>query len=176
MKRLPDFQAVLEQFPWGWIDMGGQFNCLLFLAMRDLLGIDRSRFGWWITMCDGSDVPTRYKIGKTLLEGRHLDDVNGWRLPMDQIPWYDFDHPEAKKPRTFPPQFDENWASYYRWRNLSLESPAAMLLQWPLTVFMLLRRMGLAPPAMKATATAPRKLAIHFIGIEVSSGTRDWPG
>jgi len=34
----------------------------------------------------------------------------------------------------------ENWEDYYSWRKFSLQSPIAILLQWPLTLYFILSK------------------------------------
>ncbi|KDQ09122.1 hypothetical protein BOTBODRAFT_58901 [Botryobasidium botryosum FD-172 SS1] len=143
MSKLADLQKVLKQFPWGRIEADGSFNVQLALAMRDLLG-DGLQFGWWSTVSSPDDYIT------------HLDERSGWRLPPSQTPWLTF-APDRPAP-PYPPKFAHNWTSYYAWRGLPMDSPAVLLLHWPLSIYRLLFLVGLAEVPEKR-----RSLVVHWI-------------
>jgi hypothetical protein len=100
-----------------------------------------------------------------LRSDKHLDEMDGWKLPAEEIPWLTFS--EGRKAPSFPPTFEHNWTSYYKWRGLPLNSPAALLLHWPLTIYRLLFLLGFLH--LETGGTVRRKLSIHLLGVEVKS-------
>ena len=54
-----------------------------------------------------------------------------------------------------------SWGEWYAWRQLPPDSPLALLLSWPLTVWSVLDRLGLALPA-----SPPRRVVVHYLGPE----------
>jgi hypothetical protein len=60
----------------------------------------------------------------------------------------------------------KDWKSWYEWRRLPLESPAALLMHFPLTVYWLLVD-TLKVTSPQAGSTEERKsLVVHYIGAE----------
>jgi hypothetical protein len=169
---MPEIVAILKQFPWGRIEKNGKFDYPLNLALLSLLG-DGPDFGWWTMQLPDKAQHLKMQIlgrsvyldthGGILLSDEHFDEAAGWKIPAEQIPWLDFG--EGRKAPSFPPMFEHNWPSYYNWRGLPLESPAALLLHWPLTVYRLLFLLGFLPS--KTSGSVGRKLSIHLIGVEV---------
>ena len=179
MAELPDLQAVLKQFPWGRIDGNGGFDFSLHLALRSLLG-EGPEVGWWVQLMPDATITVkdlytrsggpprglfRDTHGGALLSDEHLEEKDGWKLPMEEIPWLTFR--EGRKAPSFPPAFEHNWTSYYKWRGLPLESPAALLLHWPLSIYHLLYRLDFVPSETEIAGSERRKLKIHCIGVEV---------
>ncbi|KAJ7628352.1 hypothetical protein FB45DRAFT_918091, partial [Roridomyces roridus] len=60
------------------------------------------------------------------------------------------------------PAFEESWASYYQWRGIPIESPAALLLHWPLSVYACLKALGFTPVHEGGMR---RKLTVVYAGI-----------
>jgi hypothetical protein len=89
-----------------------------------------------------------------------LTERPGWRLSDKETPWLDFSF-GGKPPKLA--SFEHNWASYYEWWGLPIESPAALLLHWPLTVYRLLTIAGVIPMPSSETR---RQLTVHMLGIE----------
>jgi hypothetical protein len=174
MTEMPDVQAVLKQFPWGITDKNGRFNHPLVLALRSLLG-EGPEFGWWPVPQPNTNMTLKKMHtsgpsplfldthGGSLLSNKHFDEKSGWKLPEEEIPWLTFS--EGWKAPSFPPAFEQNWASYYRWRRLPLKSPAALLLHWPLSIYRLLYLLHLVPSGSGGSQRP--KLNIHLIGVEV---------
>ncbi|TDL26530.1 hypothetical protein BD410DRAFT_524864 [Rickenella mellea] len=164
MKEGPEFKAILEQFPWGRCKCRGKFHLDLALALRDLYG-KGPKYGWWVaetTDVEASSILyTAADWGKMLLSTKHFDEAAGWKLPADEIPWLNF---QNRKMPSFPTTFHHNWTSYYEWRGLPLESPAALLLHWPLSIYRLLYLLKLVPdgPVMSER----QKLLIYYVGAE----------
>ena len=170
--EMPEIVAALKQFPWGRIEKDGKFDYLTNLALLSLLG-EGPKFGWWTMQLPNKAQECKSRLlgyvvyldthGGILLSDEHLDEAAGWKLPAEQIPWLHFG--EGRKAPSFPPMFEHNWPSYYKWRGLPLESPAVLLLHWPLTVYRLLFLLGFLPS--ETSRPVGRKLSIHLIGVEV---------
>jgi hypothetical protein len=161
-KKLPDtepqMRAIAQQFPWARIQSDGTFSFVTLRASRSLLGCGGD-FGWWTEKpCCAKGTP--YLYGFLLLERQHLRERAGWNLSDKEIPWLDFSL-GGKPPKL--PSFEQNWLSYYEWRGLPIESPAVLLLHWPLTVYRLLHILGLAPASPPEKR---RKLLVHMLGVE----------
>jgi hypothetical protein len=150
--ELSDIQTILKQFPWatGRIGKDGGFNIDLILAIRYLLG-SGPNFGFGaaeepdtsITMqkvFTAGGLPAYNHWGRILLSDKHFDEQSGWKIPADETPWLTF-----SQGRKFPPAFEHNWTSYYKWRRLPLKSLAALLLHWPLSIYRLLYLLGFGP-------------------------------
>jgi len=97
------------------------------------------------------------------MQSEFPNDKSGWKLPEDETPCLTFD--EKHKAPSFPPKFEDNWKSYYEWRGLSLNSPAALLLHWPLTVYHLLNQLKLVPHSPDQSSER-KSLLIHYLGVE----------
>ncbi|KAF8963784.1 hypothetical protein BDZ97DRAFT_1819194 [Flammula alnicola] len=72
--------------------------------------------------------------------------------------------PGVSLPPQLPPSFEHNWANYYKWRGLPAESPACLLLHWPLTVYRLLFILGLVATEIPKER---HHLLVHLVGIEM---------
>ena len=178
MKEFGEVQAILKQFPWAIVSKKeGLFNYELGLAMRDLLG-SGPKFGFWATERPDQNVdrlikttlevnrPVTYDSwGSILLSNKNYDEQSGWKLPAEETPWLTFS--KGRKAPSFPPVFEHNWTSYYKWRGLPLKSPVALLLHWPLSMYRLLYLLDFVPP--DPGGPERRKLTIHWLGAEVRS-------
>ncbi|KAK7691405.1 hypothetical protein QCA50_004804 [Cerrena zonata] len=107
--------------------------------------------------------------GKDILKQKHLTDVEGWKLPPNLIPYRNFAAPNAKRP-VLVTEFDEDitdWDKWYRWRGLPKESPAALLMHFPMSTYQLLVHcLDVTDPKLGR----PEKrisLEVHIIGLEV---------
>lgn len=168
-------QTILKQFPWARIEKDGGFNFHLALAIRRLLG-SGPNFGWWAieepnpnlslqtSIAAGCQTPT-FNWGDILFSNKHFDEGSGWKLPQNEIPWLTFSR--GRKAPPFPPAFEHNWTSYYKWRGLPLKSPAALLLHWPLSIYRLLYLLGFVSSGDGGSKRG--KLNIHCLGVEVRS-------
>ncbi|KAK7044960.1 zinc finger MYND domain-containing protein 15 [Favolaschia claudopus] len=155
------FTKLLAQFPWtniGYAE-GGDFCDLLLLLPFGLLGTTRDKVGYWALHVRGDSQLGDLKGFEAPWE--RLSEEDGWRLPKAQIPSLELSAPDATLP-SFPPNFEETWTSYYEWRGLPITSPAALLLQWPMTVYACLKELGFDPCA--AVSKPRRKLTVFYVG------------
>ena len=153
-------QTIARQFPWAKQQVDGTFEFDILRASLNIIGTG-AEFGWWTEHPCCQDRST-YTWGFLLLKDQHLQERAGWKLPDNQIPWLDFALSGSSPPKA-PPSFDHTWADYYKWRGLPIQSPAALLLHWSLTVYKLLHYLGLVPTH---PPTERRHLTVHLLGIE----------
>ncbi|KAL2621152.1 hypothetical protein R1flu_001357 [Riccia fluitans] len=57
-----------------------------------------------------------------------------------------------------------DWQSYYKWRDLPLESPVALLLHWPLTLYDAFSRISMRSPTLRADVE--EGCCVHYLGPE----------
>ncbi|KAF9243942.1 PAXNEB protein-domain-containing protein [Melanogaster broomeanus] len=72
-----------------------------------------------------------YQDGYLLLLDQYLDEKAGWKLEERLIPKLCFE--PSSEPMIASSANVVDWKSWYQWRGLSLESPAALLMHYPLT-------------------------------------------
>ncbi|CAK9213265.1 unnamed protein product [Sphagnum troendelagicum] len=144
MQRAP----ILNDFPFSFtrqttymVDMGLVTAC----SFLESCGVHGQ--GLWKSVCD-------CRFAKSFGIGVEME---GWHLPSSLCP--------CKEPETPLEYFLTDWASYYEWRHLPLESPVALLLQWPLSLFyalcLLQSQNGVAFPFGDNQI-----LRIHYLGPE----------
>ncbi|KAL2349352.1 hypothetical protein Fmac_003352 [Flemingia macrophylla] len=78
---------------------------------------------------------------------------SGWDLPSILCP--------CCGPKS-PAEQLHSWRDYYKWRCIPLDSPVALLLQWPLTIYHAARLVGIAA----LNPETSDKLCIHYLGPE----------
>lgn len=185
MKRLPYFCTVFEQFNWARTEPDGTFSHDLLKARLGVLGSGPT-FGYWsvpggqmphddspalLSRKSGADTFWKTKRSKSYMHGEIMlgeewpMDVEAWKLKDEKdIPLLFFtdDKPAPKKPE---PGAIKDWESWYRWRGLTFASPAAMLMDFPLSVYHLLNVLNVIDP--ERTGENPQSLVIHYIGAEV---------
>lgn len=191
MQRLPVTTAILKQFPWGRIESDGSFNNDIARGRFGVLG--SSGMGFWSHR--GGPVPHQQQgpfvstlttpgsygeqiskmltgfdhlDGKDLLGKKHLTDEEGWKLPLNLIPFRHFALDERRP--ILVTDFGEpikDWDSWYRWRKLPKESIAALLMTFPLSVYQLLVHCLeiTNPNAGKKDKRIP--LHVQILGVEV---------
>ncbi|KAK7472192.1 hypothetical protein VKT23_000314 [Stygiomarasmius scandens] len=187
MLRLPDAQAVVKQFPWGRLEKDGTFNRDI---ARGRFGVYGNDVGFWSDKGGhaphrrrGSRGPSSYVDsslltqifgesdfldGKDLLKTDHLNDEEGWKLPSDLIPYRNFAN--ADKRPTLVTEFGEpvkDWNSWYRWRKLPKDSPAVLLMDYPLSVYQLVTECLKITHAKKGSPVKRVPLHIQMLGVEV---------
>ena len=77
-----------------------------------------------------------HRDGKDLIGKKHLSDEEGWKLPSKYIPYRNFSSsiPCPILVTEYKPGVVD-WDTWYSWRNLSKESPAALLMSYPMSVY-----------------------------------------
>lgn len=192
MERIPVTQAILTQFkPWGRVESDGTFNREVAVGRFSVLG--GSNMGFWSHR--GGPVPHQnvgpfgapnngagsytseihrmfksfdHLDGLDLLANKHLTDDSGWKLPSRLIPYRNFASSDLRP--VCVTEFGEpvkDWDSWYRWRKLPKESPAALLMDFPLSVYQLVVNClnVTSPTAGSVDKRVP--LHIHMLGVEV---------
>lgn len=189
MERLPQTQAIIKSFPWGRLESDGSFNSDVARGRFRVLGA--SGYGYWshrggpvphsetdeIDTSSSAPYATGYlKVvngfyhldGKDLTGKKHLSDEEEWKLSPKFIPYRNFSSPAAR-PRLVT-EFEKgiiDWDSWYRWRNLSKESPAALLMDFPMSIYqMIVNCLELTSPNA-GQADKRVGLHIHLLGAEV---------
>lgn len=181
MEKVPQVQALLKQFPWGRIEKDGTFAEPLVRALHNVLGAEG--FGYWSTpggsnphLKHASDPPRParapriddvkgFEHGYMLLSNQVLTDETGWKLEKRLIPRLVFEL--GTEPELASKADIVDWDSWYKWRNLPKESPAALLLHYPLTVYQLLVNVLHVTGPKRNSATSRQALHVHYIGAEV---------
>jgi hypothetical protein len=181
MEKVPQVQALLKQFPWGRIETDGTFAEPLVRAYYNVLGAEG--FGYWSipggsnahlqqpSNASGSSRVLRvddakgFEHGYMLLSNQVLTDETGWKLEKRLIPRLVFDL--GTEPELASKADIVDWDSWYKWRNLPKESPAALLLHYPLTVYQLLVNVLHVTGPKRNSATSRQALHVHYIGAEV---------
>ncbi|KAJ7510824.1 hypothetical protein B0H11DRAFT_2152257 [Mycena galericulata] len=160
MPQLPYFQGELLQFPWGRIERDGTFSHLFLRARFGVLDTDYRKVGFWaiperLNPHDETDDPVyspqrharplmhrdlqAYAHGKMMLDAEEWpSDVEGWKLANEALIPRLFFTDEVPPPARPRPGQVKDWKSWYEWRGLSLESPAAILMDHVLTTYYLL--------------------------------------
>jgi hypothetical protein len=187
MERVPATQDILKLFPWGQrVEKDGTFADDILRARFDVLG--GTVYGYWSQR--GGYAPhvasgvapavqermfekfikrSEFVDGIDLLNAHHLSDQEGWRLPPQLIPYLDFSNPAAKRPLlvTELPERISDWQRWYQWRGLPLESPAAVLMAVPLSVYQLLVRCLQVTKPHAGLPEHRKPLVVHLVGAEV---------
>ncbi|TFY75017.1 hypothetical protein EWM64_g8996 [Hericium alpestre] len=186
MKRIPYFRAETTQFPWMRIETDGTCNHDVIKARLKVLGSGPS-FGYWSipgglrphdhnpSMLPGM-LPTRkgklapyrrggdkYIHGEVMLGDAWPTDVEAWKLEKEElVPRLFFDGDVPARPQ--PGQI-KDWKSWYERRGLPLASPAALLVDFPLTAYYLLN--DVLKLVDQSEGSAKQRLLVHYIGAEV---------
>ncbi|KAJ6489482.1 hypothetical protein C8R47DRAFT_470378 [Mycena vitilis] len=193
MLRRPAFTAILMQFPWGRLEKDGTFNDEIARGRFDVLGAEG--FGYWSDRGGPKSHLTKgsapehllkggsmgrgrmgklieqlttafdYVNGSALFKTQHTNDRDGWKLEPELIPFLTFSSLWVP-PRLATKAKIKDWASWYAWRRIPMESPAALLMHFPMSVYWLLvDTLRVADP--KAGAPDRRiQLNIQYIGAE----------
>lgn len=196
MTKVPDVKALLAQFPWGRLESDDTFNADFARARYNVLGAqgfgywsepggrqphlpgalyeraaNRVRSNRaanaqspWDKMHEGVK---DYQHGYQLHTNQHLTDVTGWLFDLDLTPRLSFDEKESMPmiATSFPGGIVD-WASWYKWRKLPLKSPAALLMNYPLSVYQLLVRVLNVINPEDGSSDVRQKLVIHYLGAE----------
>lgn len=190
MQRLLKTQNVLKSFPWGRLETNGTFNLDIARGRFSVLG--SSGYGYWSHRggtaphavegfeTGASSAPYAQSLrnslknldhldGNDLLKPNHLSDEQGWKLSPEFIPYRDFSKNEGRRPLLVT-KFDGgvvDWDSWYRWRKIPKISPAALLMNFPMSVYhMLVNCLKVTSP--NAGCKSRRvNLNFHLLGVEV---------
>lgn len=190
MLRLPETQAIVQQFPWGRLETDGSFNRDVARGRFKVLG--GSDMGFWSHKggpvphqnagpFSSHDDPNGYQAsfqqlfqsfnhldGKDLLKDKHLSDEAGWKLQSHLIPYRHFS--SADKMPVLVTDFGEpikDWDSWYRWRKIPKESPAALIMDFPMSVYQLVVNCLEITDATKGSEAKRIPLHIQMLGVEV---------
>jgi hypothetical protein len=186
MPQLPYFQGQLTQFPWGRLERDGTFSYKFLHARFGVLDADYRNSGFWaipdrLNPHDVTDDPLNvqtsmrnntsrdtnvqgYAHGQIMLAEEWPSDVEGWKLRETLIPHVFFtgEFPPPARPR---PGQVKDWKSWYKWRGLSLESPAAVLMDCILTTFYLLTE-TLKVVDLRRQSGTKQIVDVHYLGAE----------
>ncbi|KAG1739706.1 hypothetical protein EDB19DRAFT_1978101 [Suillus lakei] len=181
MEKVSQVQALLKQFPWGRIETDGTFAEPLIRAYYSVLGAEGFGYG---SIYGGSNAHLQqpsntsdpsealrvedtkgFGHGCMLLSNKLLTDETGWKLGKRLIPRLVFEL--GTEPELASKADIVDWDSWYRWRNLPKESPAALLLHYPLTVYQLLVNVLYVAGPKRNSPESRQALNVHYIGAEV---------
>lgn len=182
MEKVPLVQAIVKQFPWGRVEKDGTFPEDFIYALFGVLG--HEGFGYWSTPggsaphMESSDaigpvdvtplkVPAQqgYQHGYMLLHKEHLDEKEAWKIEERLIPKLHFD--PGTEPAIASSVEITDWKSWHQWRNLPMESPASLLMHYPLTVYQLLVHVLHVTHPSRNSAERRQMLNIHYPGPEI---------
>lgn len=191
MQKLDETTRIVKQFPWGRLETDGSFSRDIARGRYGVLG--GTGTGFWshkggpVPHQDGGHDPHASQArlaqealmrsmfsgfehldGHDLLSERHLSDEEGWKLPPRLIPYRDFSVPERRP--VLVTEFGRpvnDWDSWYTWRKLPKESIAALLMNFPLTVYRLVVDCLEITDARKGSPNRRVPLEIHMLGVEV---------
>ncbi|KAJ7752821.1 hypothetical protein DFH07DRAFT_1061636 [Mycena maculata] len=108
-----------------------------------------------------------YLDGSALLDVKHLNNRDGWKLEPELIPFHNFSSLWAP-PRLASKVTITDWDSWYTWRRLPKESPAALLMHFPMSVYWLLVETLRVADPKAGLPDGPRvQLNTHYIRAEV---------
>ncbi|CAH8363894.1 unnamed protein product [Eruca vesicaria subsp. sativa] len=115
-----------------------------FLTKRDL-----HHTGMWIYEC---------KCGASSPRFSAYDRNKGWYLPSSSCP--------CLGPLSPVPSQLCSWTDYYEWRKIPLDSPVALLLHWPLTIYHAIQATGIGSLSPRIS----NELRIHYLGPQKELG------
>ncbi|KAG8366225.1 hypothetical protein BUALT_Bualt17G0054400 [Buddleja alternifolia] len=101
--------------------------------------------GMWIYEC---------KCGSSAIGFDSSRLIDGWDLPSQLCP--------CKGPSSPIPKLLTSWKDYYEWRSIPLNSPAALILHWPLTIYWAIQLATLESLLPEIS----NELQIHYLGPE----------
>ena len=188
MRHVPYFRSEALKFPWAHIEWDGSCNHDLLKARMGVLG-SGTDFGYWsvpggMRSHDGTSSisalfkdpafgkavrkPRKkpYTHGEAMLKEEWSNHIDAWKLKDEKdVPRLSFtkESPPPKQPKYGQVK---DWESWYAWRGLVLDSPAALLMDFPLSVYHLLTKiLNVVNP--ESTPSKRQTLRVHYIGVEV---------
>lgn len=189
MPQLPYFQAQLSQFPWGRIERDGTFSSKFLQARFNVLDSDYRKAGFSAVperinphdisddpLFNGAAQPFMQPKDNTNLKGythgammlaleEWPSDVEGWKLQDEALIPHIFFTGEFPPPARPHPGQVRDWKSWYDWRGLSLESPAAVLMDHVLTTYYLLTE-TLKVVDLQRPLKERQVVDVHYLGAE----------
>lgn len=100
----------------------------------------------------------------------HLTDEEGWKLKPELIPYRDMANiPEERRPILIT-DFEGgvfDWDSWYKWRKLPKESPAALLMSFPMSLYQLVTHTLKLTSPDAASPSHRKSLNICLLGAEI---------
>lgn len=188
--RFPAVVDVLKQFPWGKMEKDGTFHFDIVVASFGVLG--QEGYGYWAhkigpnmpeiftglfgpqemsrlsTLVQSSEAG--FQNGALLLSDEWISEGEGWKLRDDKlIPWLPtvVSSDSSRWPELASDNEITYWDNWYRWRKLDKESPAALLMHYPLSIYQLLVHvLHVANPKWGAPKRR-QKLIVHYLGAGV---------
>lgn len=143
--------AVLHDFPFTFVHES------TFLIDEDILSTCSFLISWgvhavgaWRAECDCNQTTLSKSAG---LGTYTSNNFNGWNLPSRLCP--------CTGVCTAAPRM-ETWSEYYLWRGLPLDSPVAILLHFPLTLYYSLHLV--AAKTFRTDIMTRRMLRVHYLG------------
>ncbi|KAJ7611312.1 hypothetical protein FB45DRAFT_1120060 [Roridomyces roridus] len=170
MPQLAYFQSELRQFPWGRLERDGTFSKQFLQARFGVLDSDYRNAGFWamperLNPHDPSDDPL-YSANSSAMGRRDTRNIKGYRhgaimLAMEEWPTgMDVEGWKLRDETLIPVK---DWKSWYEWRGLSLESPAAVLMDRVLTTYYLLTE---TLQVVNLRRTGRQEVDVHYLGAE----------
>jgi hypothetical protein len=188
MPLLPHFRAQLTQFPWGRFERDGTSSEKFVRARFGVLDSDYAKAGFWaiperLNPHDISEDPLfsggvqsfmqpkdntnlkGYTHGRMMLAEEWPSDVEGWKLDDETLIPHIFFTGDFSPPARVRRGQISDWKSWYEWRGLSLESPAAILMAHVLTVYYLLTEtLKVVDP--HRPSREKQVVDVHYLGAE----------
>ncbi|CAA7014379.1 unnamed protein product [Microthlaspi erraticum] len=149
-ERLEEQMRRVDQlidFPFTFTDEAtiqisqNQENRCSFLSKRELHNL-----GMWMYEC---------KCGSSAY---HSFGNESWHLPSSSCP--------CRGPLSPVTNQLCSWMEYYEWRKIPLDSPVALLLHWPLTIYHAIQTIGMENLTLQIT----NELRIHYLGPQKELG------
>ncbi|KAF7328841.1 hypothetical protein MVEN_02513500 [Mycena venus] len=181
IKQWPEVNAIQQLFPWSTNVKSPRERPYIRNQIELLLGLkgESATKGYWRepavdTAIHDSDEPFRVLSPAYICHGSMFlrqvlpSHAEAWTLPSAHIPHLAFETPELKSrmPALHDNGFVHDWATYYAWRKLDRESPVALRMDMPLTVYYLLTKVLRVVDTSQGAAKSRRTLKIHYIGAE----------
>jgi hypothetical protein len=158
VSRLPEVQSLTDFFPWLRLTQSGIFPRDQVLAALGLLGEDK---GYWSKPSSRASHAAQHQTPKTygvmLHRSKLPTDEEGWLQPPTQLPRL-HSLSQASAPAPLGTKLLSSWPEYYRWRGLPPSSVAALLMEYPLTLYFSISQL----PYLMRRPT----ITVHLLGCE----------
>lgn len=130
----------------------GQITCCSFLIRQGL----HPDYLWKFECARGQSLITSKASDGEGLQAEFLKTDGSWNLPGEMCP--------CREPQSLLSIVLSSWADYYSWRCLPLDSPVALLLHWPLTIYYALQL--ITSRLQNIIPSSGHELRIHYLGPE----------